>query len=119
MINDWQQGPAMPCDGMNRAAEVYHHIKGIEKRLRDFLCKLKLELIDAGVQDADIQAVVEPSLSVQIYRYPSCTSRKMRDCLVMSKLQELFNLPSLLLDIQDIQDTHDHTSHTSASNESG
>ena len=45
--------------------------------------------------------------------------RKMRDCLVMSKLQELFNLPSLLLDIQDIQDTHDHTSYTASSNESG
>ena len=46
-------------------------------------------------------------------------SRKMRDCLVMSKLQELFNLPSLLLDIQDIQDTDELTSHTSASSESG
>ena len=47
----------------------------LEKLLKPLLCFMRAELIELGASEEQINAVTEPLRHLDIYRYPSCSSR--------------------------------------------
>ena len=49
----------------------------LERLLRDLLCFLRSQLISLDVSEEELTRLTQPVLTVEIYRYPSCTSRSV------------------------------------------